>query len=262
VTNESEPVQRVVADLGNSRLKWGLLAPDGTLARSVALPLDRPDRWESAREGWGLSGAATHWTIASVNPPLAERLIAWITARGRAEVRLLRSAAEVPVAHALEQPEATGVDRALAAWEARRAMPRGQPGQVVSCGTAITVEWIAPDGVWQGGAIAPGLGLSARALHQRTAQLPLVLPEGAPPEALGTSTIPALRAGLFWGAVGILRELIARQRSRATLVPWEVWTGGDAALLAPWVSGDRATIRPDLVLEGLAALPSGGRAGR
>ena len=54
-------------------------------------------------------------------------------------------------------------------------------GLVVLCGTAVTIERVAADGTWQGGAIAAGLSMTARALHLLTAQLPLVDPREAPP---------------------------------------------------------------------------------
>ena len=123
---------------------------------------------------------------------------------------------------------------------------------MISCGTAITVERIDESGVWDGGAIAPGLPTLAFALHHLAAQLPRI-DQFEPTAAWGHSTIPAMTAGLFWGAVGLVRELIARQ-SADLASPWRVWTGGDAARLAPWIDGEAARIAPDLVLEGLIAL--------
>src|SRR5262249_59428720 len=89
-------------------------------------------------------------------------------------VTWIRSAAEVPVPKDVEGAETGGSDRALSVFAALRLMPAGRPGLVVMCGTAITVERVTPEGVWQGGAIAPGLGLTTRALHLMTAQLPLI----------------------------------------------------------------------------------------
>ena len=39
---------RVVADLGNTRLKWGRLDESGRLAETIALPLDDPTAWAAA----------------------------------------------------------------------------------------------------------------------------------------------------------------------------------------------------------------------
>jgi type III pantothenate kinase len=129
-------------------------------------------------------------------------------------------------------------------------MPQGQPGLVVSCGTAITIERITSAGVWQGGVIAPGLFLGARALHLLTAQLPLIHPDQSAP-FWGRGTLLSLEAGVFWGAVGAVRELLARQTFDDGAKPWVVWTGGDAERLAKPVSGDDARIIPDMVLQGL-----------
>lgn len=245
---------RVVADLGNSRLKVAALTEVGTLARTVALPVDEPGRWPATLDAWVLSETPSSWTIASVNPPLLDRLLGLLTRSGRVTTKVIRSAADVPVRHALDRPAATGADRALAVLAAIRRQPAGAPGRVVSCGTALTVETITASGRWRGGAIGPGLGLAAQALNQQTAQLPLICPARGEPPAWGASTEPAMRAGLVWGAVGAIREVLSRQRDPGEPEPWVVWTGGDAPLLAPLLSGAGAVIAPDLVLEGLAEL--------
>jgi type III pantothenate kinase len=250
-------VIRFVADLGNSRLKWGWLDDSGRLAETVALPINRPQSWAKT---WNHLSRRRHpepasWAISSVNPPLANRLEQFLQLRGAGSMRWFRSAADVPVPHSLRQPEATGADRALAVAAARLLMPRGRPGLIVSCGTAITLERITAEGIWQGGVIAAGPTLAARALHHFTAQLPLVELHEAPP-AWGSSTSPALESGLYWGAVGAVRELMARQADDLPGDPWVVWTGGDAPLLAQAVAGSEVRIEPDLVLIGLAQLAS------
>ena len=131
--------------------------------------------------------------------------------------------------------------------------PAGQPGLIVLCGSAITVERIGPDGTWQGGAISPGLFLSAKALFTQTAQLPLINPIPDPP-AWGRSTIPALQAGVYWGVVGAIRELLTRQSEGLLPTPWVVFSGGDAEALCKSVGWEGAAVIPDLVLRGLAYL--------
>lgn len=241
---------RIVADLGNSRLKWGRLRPDGSLGETIALPLDDPHAWAAALGGWGLEAVKARWAISTVNPSVALRLGRFLEGRS-ASLRWFRSAAEVPVRHDLEHAESAGADRAWAVRAALDLRPGMGPGLVVLCGTALTVERIATDGTWQGGAIAPGLATAARALHEATAQLPMVEP-GDAPAPWGRSTLPAIAAGTFWGTVGAVREILKRQGEGLEPPPWIIWTGGDAGRLAPWVEGGPATIRPDLVLLGLA----------
>ncbi len=72
------------------------------------------------------------------------------------------------------------------------------------------------------------------------------------PSSWGRSTRPALEAGLFWGVVGAIRELLTRQAVGLTPSPWLVWTGGDASILASTIEWDGAVVVPDLVLDGLA----------
>jgi type III pantothenate kinase len=250
-------VERVVVDLGNTRLKFGRVDDAGVLIETIALPLDDPAEWAAAWARWDRpDSAGSRWAISTVNPAVAVRLGAFVASCGAADVRWYRSAADVPVRHELDRAETAGADRALAVAAAVRLMPRRRSGLVISCGTAITIERITAEGTWQGGAIAPGLGLSARALHLLTAQLPMVELHQAPP-AWGRSTRPALESGIFWGMVGAVRELIARQADDLLPNPWIVWTGGDARLLAGPVAGHDARIEPDLVLAGLAQVAFG-----
>jgi type III pantothenate kinase len=242
----------VVADLGNSRLKWGRVDDAGRLVETIALPLRKARDWAAAWDKWSRDDPApSRWAISTVNPRVAERLERFLDARGVAAVKWFRSAAAVSVRHALEHPETAGADRALAVAAAVTLMPSGRPGLLVSCGTAITVERITEAGLWQGGAIAPGPGLAARALHLYTALLPSVELRTAPP-AWGSSTRPAMEAGVFWGCVGAVRELITRYSADLGGDPWLIWTGGDAPPLATAVTGNSACIEPDLVLIGLA----------
>jgi type III pantothenate kinase len=249
-------VLRVVADLGNSRLKWARVVESGRLVETIAMPVDKPAAWASAWEAWKrFAPAESQWAISTVNPPVANRLRDFLGANGIANVTWYESAAQVPVRHELENAETTGADRALAVAAAVELMPKGQPGLVVSCGTALTIERITIEGTWQGGIIAPGLGAAARALHLFTAQLPTIALHHPPP-AWGRSTRPAMEAGVFWGMVGAVRELLARQADDMSGVPSVIWTGGDAELLAGSVAGSDTRIEPDLVLLGLTLVAS------
>jgi type III pantothenate kinase len=244
-------VVRVVADLGNSRLKWGRIDDSGQLVESIALPTNETPAWVAAWDRWSDAGwPLSSWAISSVNPPVSKGLQTLFRCMGVTDTTWFCSAADVPLQHELEEAETAGADRALAVAAAIGLAPRRGPGLVVSCGTAITVERISEQGIWQGGAIAPGLRVAAGSLHNQTAMLPLVDLHAAPP-CWGASTRPAVEAGVFWGTVGAVRELMDRQKADLSSEPWEIWTGGDAALLASAVAGNDARVEPDLVLLGL-----------
>ena len=246
---------RIVVDLGNSRLKWGRIRDDGTLD-VVPLSLDGPDAWAALWSRWNPAGEPSTWWVSTVNPGASRRLGRFLDGCPGASVRWFRSADDVPVRHELETPHTAGTDRALAVLGALAGRGPGEtgPGIVISCGSAITVERISAARVWQGGAIGPGLRLSAEALGTLS-QLPLVWPERAP-AAWGRSTVPALEAGVFWGTVGLIRTLVERQSEGLGSPPWVVWSGGDADLLrGPAALGlPDETYAPSLVLDGLLAV--------
>ena len=79
----------------------------------------------------------------------------------------------------------------------------------------MTVDLVDATGVVLGRAILPGIGMSARAMHIS----PIATADtdgriGRPAAGLGNSTIAAMRSGLYWGAIGAMKELIVRLAAR------------------------------------------------
>ncbi|MHC4399958.1 MAG: type III pantothenate kinase [Planctomycetota bacterium] len=203
----------VAADVGNHRIKLGLFEPaeGGPLpepASSFGLFNQEPDL---DRIGAWLSDAVPSgvpWWIGSVNRPIATRLIDWLhSARPEDPITLL-AAGDLPLDVALERPDMVGIDRLLDAVAANHLRRPDRAAVVVDVGSAITVDLVSPQGAFLGGVIMPGIAMSARAMHAFTDLLPKIeMAELAtPPPALGTSTVPAMRSGLFWGAVGGIRS--------------------------------------------------------
>ena len=222
---------RFVADLGNTRLKLGKLDPKGNVSDVIALPIEEPSHWDLLWKEWNPSPSVpSKWMISSVNPPIAVRFEEFLKRKTVCEPVWYRSASDVPIPNILLHPEATGADRAVAVFGASAIRPPGLWGHVVLCGTAITVERIRGDGTWQGGAIAPGLSMSAHALASQTAQLPLICPR-MEPNSWGNMTLHAMEAGIYWGAVGGIRELLMRQSAELETDPWVIFSGGDAEAL-------------------------------
>ena len=105
-------------------------------------------------------------------------------------------------------------------------------------------------GAFLGGAIFPGEALLLSALHEGTAALPMLAPEGDAARIPGKDTAEAMRAGSFWGLVGAVKELTRRSLS-AFSGGATVWvTGGRAEALAPHL-GTETRCEPDLVAVGL-----------
>lgn len=247
----------IAVDIGNARIKLGVFRstngeglpePDQTLSLTGAKPdLPQLAAWlEPIAAGQDLA-----WWIGSVNRPLATRLVDWLRTHRPQDPITLLAAGDLPLEVAVRRPDMVGIDRLLDAVAANRIRSPGHPAVLVDVGTAITVDLISASGAFEGGAILPGIAMSARALHEFTDLLPLLdmsdLDE--PPPALGTATVPAMQSGLFWGAVGAIRELIRRLAADADP---EVFLTGGAGVAVADLLGPRARHIPHLTLAGIA----------
>lgn len=247
----------LAVDVGNNRVKVGSFSvvaasgipePDGTWA----LPGDAPSL-DQVVEDSAKSGERLRWWIGSVNRPTTSRLLDWLGRhRPEDEITLLASG-DVPLEVNLPRPDMVGIDRLLAAVAANRIRRADRPAVIVDLGTAVTVDLISAEGAFQGGAILPGIEMAARALHDYTDLLPRIeMSELAePPEPLGKATEPAMRSGLYWGAVGAVRELIGRMIPDRSVEPDLFLTGGAGPMVAKLLS-ESAHHVPHLTLAGIA----------
>lgn len=151
------------------------------------------------------------------------------------------------------KPETIGADRLA---DAAGAVEKyGAPTIVMDFGTALTAAAITSDGVWRGGAIAPGFPLMRDYLFERTAKLPrMKLWSGRAPK-IGRSTEQAMRFGALVGYRGMVREIYGQLRKNFNEDFRPVATGG----FAKWVLGKLDidfTIDPTLTLYGAGLLCS------
>jgi type III pantothenate kinase len=218
----------VVVDVGNTRIKWGLVTSYG-IGAAAALPADEVASWRQQLAEWRLDGPQI-WVVTGVHPERRNRLVAWLREQGH-QATVLDDWRILPLTIRLEQPEAVGIDRLLTAVAANHKRDLGTPAVVVSAGTAVTVDWLDEQGAFRGGAILPGLHLMARALHEHTALLPLVEVPPAPPALPGLSTPTAVQAGVFYAVLGGIQALTRQFAPHGSPVPHVFLTGGDARLL-------------------------------
>jgi len=149
-----------------------------------------------------------------------------------------------------DTPGDVGADRivnAVAAFE-----QHGGPCIVVDFGTATTLDAISAKGEYLGGAIAPGIGISAEALFQRAAKLPRV-DVAKPKTVIGRNTVSSIQSGLFYGYLGLVGEIVRRMKLELGGKAAVVATGGLSHLiLAEAEFVDR--VDPLLTLTGLRIL--------
>ncbi len=240
----------LVADIGNTRCHLAAFE-GGELTAKDAVPGGPTSVMEA---GWdrflrGLPGKPTRVAVASVNPRVKVPFVTWALERLALEPRVLKENLRPRILLDVDAPDEVGADRiADALWAARR-FP-GQATVVLDCGTAITFNVVSSKGAFLGGAIAPGMSTQARALSEKTALLPEIK-LGRAPGPIGRDTSSSIASGIFFGAVGLVSELIARIEAHLGEKVLVIATGGDAELLA---SGSKRIDRivPDLTLEGVA----------
>lgn len=161
----------------------------------------------------------------------------------------LTSLLPLPVKIAYTTPSTLGRDRIAAVAGAYAAHP-GEGVLVVDAGTAVTYDYLSPDGTFTGGNIAPGLWMRAVALHRMTSRLPLVEVEShGEVEPWGTDTENAIRSGVVLGVAGEI-ESYRRRLPEGTHV---MLTGGDATRLAPLLTFE-AEVDTALVTKGLNSI--------
>jgi type III pantothenate kinase len=128
-----------------------------------------------------------------------------------------------------DNPRDVGADRVVDAAAVKALY--SLPACVVDFGTATTFDAVSADGDYLGGAIAPGIGIAAQALFERTAKLPRV-ELIRPPSAIGHNTPHAIQSGLLFGYVGLVEGMVARFKAELGPGTQVVATGGLAEIIA------------------------------
>ncbi|HVU85835.1 MAG TPA: type III pantothenate kinase [Pirellulales bacterium] len=255
--NTTTAVPLVAVDIGNSRVKLGLFESAGQ--RPLPEPAKILDIGPGPEElpriaAWLPEHDVTRlaWWIGSVQREVSGRLVAWLQSQSATRITMIASS-DLPLTISMPKPDRVGIDRLLDAVAVNQLRAAGQPAIIVNLGTAIKVDVVDEQGAFVGGAIMPGIATSARAMHEFTDLLPLIemgrLDE--PPAPLGKDTVGAMKAGLYWGAVGGVRELVERLSRGFKASPRMFLSGGAAPSVAPLL-GDNVQYVPHLTLAGIA----------
>jgi len=190
----------------------------------------------------GFEGACISSVVPSINSMIRKTLrnlfgcpLLFVTAKN----------AGIKIIH--YNPKEVGADRLVNAIAAYRRYNRSLI--IVDFGTATTFDYVTPRGEYAGGAIAPGIEISNRALSQMTAKLPKVEIKKTN-RIVGRKTKESMQSGIFHGYVGLVDHLVKEMTKEVRTKPKVIATGG----LAPLIAKSTKTIEsvtPFLTLEGL-----------
>jgi type III pantothenate kinase len=185
--------------------------------------------------------------MASVVPPLKRAFMEACSRHLRCIPKVVDGTSKTGIRIHYEDLAQLGADRIVDA--AAGYLLYGGPACIIDFGTATTFDAISAEGSYLGGAIAPGIGISAAALFQRAAKLPKV-DLVRPPTAIGKNTVHSLQSGLFFGYVGLVEGIVSRFRTELGASTRVIATGGFAETIAGETQSI-SIVAPWLTLEGL-----------
>lgn len=214
--------------VGNTNTKYGLFHGREMLAGGTH-PSERIEEVAQGVVAQARAGDVSTCVMASVNGVAASTLSRMLAERLGRDVYRIGVDVPIPLRGRLDHEAMTGHDRALNALAAYEIMQ--QAVVVVDAGTAMTVDFVDGEGIFHGGAIAPGVSTALRALHAYTSSLPEVAFERPADHPFGTNTQQAMLNGVFYGARGMVRILMERYAEAYGGYPAVVATGGDASVL-------------------------------
>lgn len=239
-------------DIGNTNITLGLYRGEERAAawRLATVHERMPD--EYGLQVVGLLDHARHTigeidgiVLASVVPPLTGTFVQACRTYIGQDPLVVDAGVRTGVRIRYEDPKSVGADRVVDAAAVQRLY--GVPACVVDFGTATTFDAISAEGEYLGGAIAPGIGIAAEALFQRTAKLTRV-DLARPPAAIGRNTVHAIQSGLLFGYVGLVEGMVARFRAELGPKMKVIGTGGLVDIIAdetpvieiraPWLTLD------------------------
>lgn len=241
-------------DIGNTNIAFGLYQGKelGPRWRIRTIHEKMPDEYgvlmdQLFRHQGCRPDQVTGIAIASVVPPLTPVFVQACQDYLGQSPFIVDAGVRTGVRILYDNPREVGADRVVDAAAVRALY--GTPACVVDFGTATTFDAISAAGDYLGGAIAPGVGIAAQALFERTAKLPRV-ELTRPPSVIGRNTPHSMQAGLLFGYVGLVEGMVARFRAELGPEMKVVATGG----LAPLIAAETDVIDvvdPWLTLEGL-----------
>lgn len=239
---------RLLLDLGNTRVKWGIADTDGGVTAIAAHDWDATLA-ATLRQAWERLPRPRGVWAASVVDADREAQVASALHESFGEVNWARTpSAGCGVRMAYAEPQTMGVDRFLAMVAAHAEYQA--PCVLASAGTAMVLDALTADGRHLGGLIAPGARLMQQSVRDATARVRPQSP-GSVVMAAG-NTADALASGCWHACAALVDRFAARMAAQLGGDPVLLLGGGDAEALAPLVE-HAAILHPDAVLKGLAA---------
>ena len=234
----------ISVDIGNSAIKLGIPDQETQLKR-VRVEVDGDTQFQDQ-----LPDRYCFWSICSVNQKKSTWLVDWISHHRPDDAFYLLQADDVPLKSNVESRQLLGRDRLVAAWQASTLFDDGKELVIVDAGTAVTIDKVDTDGVFQGGVIFPGAGSSLKLLSRSTSNLPdfsqhQLSIDSIAAEPIGKNTEFAILRGVYQSQLSALTTIVNNISADCHVVA----TGGEIEFMQQRLP-DHWHVEPYLVLQG------------
>jgi type III pantothenate kinase len=154
----------------------------------------------------------------------------------------------LPIKIKLKKPKQVGSDRIVNSIAAFKVYKKNSI--IIDFGTATTFDVVVKDS-YIGGMIAPGINLSLKVLKQATAKLPLIKLKKTN-KYIGKDTVSAMNNGMYWGYIGLIKELVQKIIKETNKNYLVIFTGGLANIFFNAFPFRDKVIDQQITLKGIA----------
>jgi len=250
----------IAVDIGNSSIKIAVDSCDMTDEWQTQLMLNAEAPLSQELSNLPFENDSFFWAVSSVHQPKESKLSDWIKKHRPSDHFHLIQENEVTLPSNIQSRNSLGRDRLISAWMALQLNQTQGPVIIVDAGTAVTIDWVDPEGTFQGGVIFPGVESNFKRLNAFTDALPdLGMHSDNLPlspifdSVIGKSTADAIQKGVYHSQWYAIQEIVD-QMSKLSSDPASTFaTGGGLNNMTEKLNQDWRYI-PDLVLRGARAI--------
>jgi type III pantothenate kinase len=250
----------IAVDIGNSSIKIAVDSPSKINSWQTELILNSEATLSQELLSLPFKNDSFFWSVSSVHREKESRFLDWVNQhRPNDQFHLIRES-DVDLQSNIESRELLGRDRLISAWMALQLNHNQGPVIIVDAGTAVTIDLVDPEGIFQGGVIFPGAESNFKRLNAFTDALPeLGMQTGNSPlphvfdSVLGKSTADAIQKGVYHSQKYAIQEIVEQMSKLSKQPACTFATGGGLTDITPQLNPDWNYI-PDLLLQGARAI--------
>ncbi len=191
--------EKLVVDIGNTQLKFAFFEGDSVVFKGVGI-----ENLENALSARAYSNAI----VASVSDKsTTQKVLDMLDSAIVASNSLI-----VPIGNKYKTPQTLGMDRLANAVAIAHLSP-ASPALAVDAGTCLKFDFVDAFGTYQGGSISPGLRMRFKAMHEFTANLPLI-DTWSEKKLIGKTTDESMVSGALIGMENEIFATIQRYQSQ------------------------------------------------